>query len=260
MTRTIGRKTILEFEKVNKTFTNDGEKFSVLRDINLSIYENEIFGIIGLSGAGKSTLLRTVNRLEGIDSGNIYFQGENMQDFSEKELHKKRQKIGMIFQSFNLFLQRNVLENVIYPLQLAGVHRNEGRERAEYLLEIVGLKDRIKAFPATLSGGEKQRVAIARALANKPTLLLSDEATSSLDPNTTEEILELLQTLNQEFALSILLVTHQMEVVNRICNRVAVMNKGAIISVDKREESPAVQRHRDYLEAVRAKNPFIFAI
>ncbi len=222
---------LLSLRQVSKSFTQAGQKskLSAVDQVSLDLYPGEIVGIIGFSGAGKSTLLRMTNLLERPDQGQVIFKGQDLCALSPQELRLQRREIAMIFQDFNLFWQRSVEDNVIYPLRLAGIGRKPAQERAHYLLELVGLKDKIKARPASLSGGQKQRVAIARALANQAELLLSDEATSALDPSSKEEILQLLIDLRDQLGLSILLITHQMEVVNRICDRVALMEKGKIV-------------------------------
>lgn len=222
---------LLSLRQLSKTYTHPDQdaRFAAVDQVSLDLYPGEIVGIIGFSGAGKSTLLRMVNLLERPDQGQVVFKGQDLCQLSPQELKLQRRKIAMIFQDFNLFLQRSVEDNVIYPLRLSGTNRKAAQERAHYLLELVGLKDKIKARPASLSGGQKQRVAIARALANQADLLLSDEATSALDPSSKDEILELLIDLRSQLGLSILLITHQMEVVNQICDRVALMEKGKIV-------------------------------
>lgn len=218
-------KDFISVKNLRKSF--DG--LEVLKGINLSIQKGEMVGIIGLSGAGKSTLVRCLNRLESWDEGQIYIDGEDMGSMTEKELNRKRQKIGMIFQQFNLLSSKNVYENIALPLRYLKKSKEEIDSRVNELLEIVGLTDKIDAYPSQLSGGQKQRVAIARALANNPEILLSDEATSALDPNTTAAILQLLKKLNRELGLTIVVITHEMEVVREICNRVAVIDKGIIL-------------------------------
>ena len=193
-----------------------------------SIETVDIYGIIGMSGAGKSTLVRCMNFLEVPSEGKVLIDGKSLSEFSPKELRKEREKIGMIFQHFNLLMQKNVLENVCFPLYIQGKKKAEARAKALELLEIVGLADRAKAYPAQLSGGQKQRVAIARALASDPQILLCDEATSALDPQTTSSILELLQDINQKFGITIEIITHQMSVVREICTHVAIMKDGEV--------------------------------
>ena len=227
---------MIRFEHMTKDFINNNKNFSAVKDVSLEIKDGEIFGIIGFSGAGKSTLIRCINLLEKPTNGKVYFKGTDLTEVSEKELRKCRQNIGMIFQQFNLLSQRNVIENVIYPLEISGVKKSEAVKRATELLEIVGLSDKQKAYPVQLSGGQKQRVAIARALATNPELLLCDEATSALDPITTKSILALLQEINKKMGVTIILITHEMKVVEQICDRVAVMNKGVIEEVGEVKE------------------------
>lgn len=200
-----------------------------VKDVNLHIKRGEIHGIIGHSGAGKSTLIRCVNLLEKPSVGEVYIDGEELTSLSPEKLEKRRQSIGMIFQGFHLLKTATVYENIALPLRLIGLEKNEIKERVNRYIEIVGLTDRKKAYPAQLSGGQKQRVAIARALAQEPEILLSDEATSALDPETTTSILELLLKINEQFGITILLITHEMEVIQRICDSVSVMEKGEII-------------------------------
>lgn len=215
-------------ENVCKTFaTKDGE-VNALKNVNLSIESGDIYGIIGMSGAGKSTLVRCMNFLEVPTEGRVLIDGKSLSDFSEKELRKEREEIGMIFQHFNLLMQKSVLENVCFPLYIQGKKKGEARKRATELLGIVGLSDKANAYPAQLSGGQKQRVAIARALASDPKILLCDEATSALDPQTTSSILELLQDINKRFRITIVIITHQMSVVREICTHVAIMKEGEV--------------------------------
>ena len=194
---------MISLRNLSKTFETSEGKIEVLKNISLDINKGEIFGIIGLSGAGKSTLVRCINLLEKPTSGDIIFDGMNMRDLRPRELLKVRQSIGMVFQSFNLLSQRTALKNVCYPLEIARVSRVEAREKAVKLLELVGLSDKLNAYPSQLSGGQKQRVAIARALATEPKVLLCDEITSALDPNTTRSILELLQDINRKLGVTI---------------------------------------------------------
>ena len=193
------------------------------------VNKGDIFGIIGLSGAGKSSLIRLINRLEEPTSGKIFINGENILEFNKKQLLERRKKIGMIFQHFNLLSSRTVEENVAFALEIANWNKNEIKERVTMLLDIVGLSDKAKYYPSQLSGGQKQRVSIARALANNPDILLSDEATSALDPKTTKSILELIKKIQQKFSLTVVMITHQMEVVKEVCNRVAIMSDGRIV-------------------------------
>lgn len=215
-------------QDVSKTFETKDGSVQALKHVSLSIETGDIYGIIGMSGAGKSTLVRCMNFLEVPSEGKVLIDGKSLSEFSPKELRKEREKIGMIFQHFNLLMQKNVLENVCFPLYIQGKKKAEARVKALELLEIVGLADRAKAYPAQLSGGQKQRVAIARALASDPQILLCDEATSALDPQTTSSILELLQDINQKFGITIVIITHQMSVVREICTHVAIMKDGEV--------------------------------
>ena len=215
-------------QDVSKTFETKDGSVQALNHVSLSIETGDIYGIIGMSGAGKSTLVRCMNFLEVPSEGKVLIDGKSLSEFSPKELRKEREKIGMIFQHFNLLMQKNVLENVCFPLYIQGKKKAEARPKALELLEIVGLADRAKAYPAQLSGGQKQRVAIARALASDPQILLCDEATSALDPQTTSSILELLQDINQKFGITIVIITHQMSVVREICTHVAIMKDGEV--------------------------------
>ncbi len=219
---------MIELRNISKIY--DGPTHvEALRDINLHIEEGEIFGIIGLSGAGKSTLIRCINMLEPPTEGEVWVGGKNITAMSEKELRDERKHMGMIFQHFNLLSSRTVYDNVAFPLELAGIPKAEQRKRIEPILELVGLTDRSNNYPAQLSGGQKQRVGIARALVSEPEVLLCDEATSALDPQTTKSILELLQDINKRMHLTIVLITHEMQVIKEICNHVAVIENGRII-------------------------------
>lgn len=217
---------MITLENVNKVYSNG---LHAVRDVNLKVNEGDIFGIIGLSGAGKSSLIRLINRLEEPTSGKIFIKGENILKFDKKQLLERRKKIGMIFQHFNLLSSRTVEENVAFALEIANWNKNEIKERVAMLLDIVGLSDKAKYYPSQLSGGQKQRVSIARALANNPDILLSDEATSALDPKTTKSILELIKEIQKKFSLTVLMITHQMEVVKEVCNKVAIMSDGKIV-------------------------------
>ena len=227
---------MIEIKHLNKSFRTSGEPIVALQDINLTIEDGEIFGIIGLSGAGKSTLVRCINLLERPDSGEVILDGKNLMALSKKELLKTRQSIGMIFQGFHLLEQRTLLKNVCYPLEIAGTDKRAARERAAGLLEMVGLGNRLDAYPSQLSGGQKQRVAIARALATSPRYLLCDEATSALDPNTTQSILSLLKEINRTMGVTIIVITHEMSVIDRICDRVAVLDKSHVAEIGKVSE------------------------
>ena len=219
---------IIRLRIVGKEFKTTNGPVVALDDINLDIERGEIFGIIGLSGAGKSTLVRCINMLETPTSGQVIFEGENLAAQSDRQKRMARRSMGMIFQQFNLLAQRNILKNVCFPLEIAGVPRQEGRKRAMELLELVGLSDRAGAYPAQLSGGQKQRVAIARALATNPKVILCDEATSALDPNTTKSILALLKEINQTMGVTVIVITHEMAVIEAICDRVAIIDQSHI--------------------------------
>ena len=216
---------IIEIKHLTKTFENG---VTALRDVSLSVEEGEIFGIIGLSGAGKSTLVRCINLLERPTEGQVLLDGEELTALSTRQLSRERRRIGLIFQSFNLMMQRTVLYNVMFPLLVGGVGRRDAARRAGELLTRVGLGDRKDAYPAQLSGGMKQRVAIARALALEPRVLLCDEATSALDPQTTQSILALLKELNRELGLTIVIITHEMRVIEQVCSRVAIIENSRI--------------------------------
>lgn len=227
---------IIRVENISKTFQANNGQVEAVKNISFSIDKGDIYGIIGLSGAGKSTLVRCLNLLETPNEGNIYIDGKNLMKLSSKELRKERQDIGMIFQHFNLLMQRNVIDNICFPLEIAGVSKKEARRRALELLEIVGLSEKAKAYPAQLSGGQKQRVAIARVLANNPKILLCDEATSALDPQTTKSILNLLKEINQKFGITIVVITHEMAVIQEICSKVAVLDHGSMVETGTVEE------------------------
>ena len=241
---------MIELKHLSKTYRTQEKEIVALEDINLTINDGEIFGIIGLSGAGKSTLVRCINLLEEPTDGQVIIDGKSVTELSRRELLKLRQSIGMIFQGFNLLAQRSVLKNVCYPLEIAGVGRKEARARAMELLHLVGLADRANSYPAQLSGGQKQRVAIARALATSPKYLLCDEATSALDPNTTRSILELLREINNSLGVTIVVITHEMKVIDQICDRVAVIDHSRIAEEGKVSEvftNPKSQIARDLI-------------
>jgi D-methionine transport system ATP-binding protein len=221
--------TAIVFENVGKTYTVSGRSFEALRGVDLTIERGEIFGIVGFSGAGKSTLLRTVNTLETPTTGRVIVEGRELSALTGKALYSARQRIGMIFQQFNLLESRNVYKNIAYPLKLAKLPDAEIVDRVEELLAFVGLSDKALSYPSQLSGGQKQRVGIARALATRPEILISDEATSALDPQTTGEVLELLKRVNEEYGVTILLVTHEIDVIREIADRVAVMEEGEVV-------------------------------
>ena len=219
----------IEIRNLTKKFEVKGSIVTALDNVSLSIEKGDIYGIIGMSGAGKSTLVRSINYLERPTDGRIIIDGTDLAELSEKELRQKRRGIGMIFQGFNLLEQKSVIDNVCFPLEISGVKRRDARKRAKELLETVGLSDKEKTYPSRLSGGQKQRVAIARALATNPQILLCDEATSALDPQTTESILCLLKDINEKLAITIVIITHQMSVVTRICNNVAIIDNGVLV-------------------------------
>ncbi|HIR20205.1 MAG TPA: ATP-binding cassette domain-containing protein, partial [Candidatus Pelethomonas intestinigallinarum] len=227
---------IIKIEHLTKHFGGGRDEVAALEDINITIHSGEIFGVIGLSGAGKSTLVRCVNLLERPTAGTVWVDGREMTALSPKELREARKSIGMIFQSFNLLMQRTALENVCFPLELAGAPRKEAEARGLELLELVDLKSRAGAYPAQLSGGQKQRVAIARTLATNPKVLLCDEATSALDPTTTASILALLKDLNEKLGVTVVVITHQMSVIEEICSRVAILDGGILAEQGKVED------------------------
>lgn len=219
---------IIELKNLTKIYRVKKKEVIAIKNINLSIEEKDIFGIIGLSGAGKSTLIRCINYLEKPTEGEVIYKGTCLSSLNSKNLRNIRKEIGMIFQSFNLLEQRTVLKNVLFPLELAKMPKEVAFQRARELLQLVGLEDKEEAYPSQLSGGQKQRVAIARALANHPSVLLCDEATSALDPNTTESILTLLKRINEKFGITIVIITHEMKVIEQICNKVAIIDQSQI--------------------------------
>jgi len=218
----------IEIRGLHKIYPIPGGEVHALTNINLTIEKGDIYGIIGMSGAGKSTLIRCLNRLDTPTDGQILIDGENILAMDKKQLRATRRRMAMIFQQFNLLMQKSVARNVRYPLEIAGVPKKQANERVMELLRIVGLEDKANAFPAQLSGGQKQRVAIARALASDPEMLLCDEATSALDPMTTQSILALLQKINQELGITVVLITHEMAVIRQICNKVAILDGGLL--------------------------------
>lgn len=219
----------IEIRNLSKTFEIKGSSVIALQDIQLNIEKGDIFGIIGMSGAGKSTLVRSINFLEKPTQGQVLIDGVDLSTLSEKELRRKRSEIGMIFQNFNLLEQKNVIDNICFPLEISGVKRKEAKVRARELLKLVKLEEKEKAYPSQLSGGQKQRVAIARALATNPKILLCDEATSALDPQTTAAILKLLKEINESMGITIVIITHQMSVVTEICKKVAIIDSGRLV-------------------------------
>ena len=227
---------IIELNHLSKTFGGGESQVHALHDVSIAVKPGEIFGIIGLSGAGKSTLVRCINLLERPDEGQVLFHGKDLMTMKDKELRAQRRNITMIFQSFNLLEQRTAIDNICFPLELNGVSKKEARKRAMELLEIVGLPDKAGAYPVQLSGGQKQRIAIARALATDPEVLLCDEATSALDPQTTDSILNLLQKINRERGITVIIITHQMSVIEQICHRVAILDHGVVAEIGDVED------------------------
>ena len=253
---------------VKKYKLNNGQKLLAVNDVSLDIEQGDIYGIMGLSGAGKSTLIRLLNRLEEPTSGEILvrheivdrkkkkslgYENKNILKFNTRLLREYRKKTGMIFQHFNLLNSKNVADNIAFPLQISGWKKRDIKKRVDELLEIVGLSDKKLNYPEQLSGGQKQRVAIARALANNPQLLLSDEATSALDPRTTNSILELLKDINKKFGITIILITHQMEVIKKICNKAAIMSDGQIIEKGETKEiflNPKTELAKEFVQNI----------
>lgn len=239
---------IIRVEHVSKVFDAKSGRVDAVRDISFEIGKGDVFGIIGLSGAGKSTLVRCLNLLERPTEGKVIVNGRDLCELSNRELRQKRRNIGMIFQHFNLLMQRTVLDNVCFPMEIAGIKKREARTRALELLRTVGLEEKALAFPAQLSGGQKQRVAIARVLAADPEILLCDEATSALDPQTTKSILDLLKNINREYGITIVVITHEMRVVEEICHHVAVLDHGHLV------ESGTVEQVFSHPKTEAAKN------
>jgi len=240
--------TIIEIKSLSKTFQTKNAEIHALNDINLSIEAGDIFGIIGMSGAGKSTLVRCINMLEKPTAGTVSFDGRDLSRLSDQELREARHSMGMIFQQFNLLMQRTALGNICFPMEITGVDKASAKKRALELLELVDLSDRAKAYPSQLSGGQKQRVAIARALATNPKVLLCDEATSALDPTTTRSILTLLKDINRRLGITIVVITHEMSVIEEICNRVAIIDEskiaetGAVQDIFSKPQTAAAQK------------------
>ncbi len=220
---------MIELKHLSKSFVTADGKVEALKDVNLTIRNGEIYGIIGMSGAGKSTLVRCINMLERPTEGSVIIDDRDIGALSENELRRIRRNITMIFQGFNLLMQRTCLKNVCFPLELAGMNRAEAKKKAMELLETVGLPDKANSYPAQLSGGQKQRVAIARALATEPEVLLCDEATSALDPKTTHSILKLIREINRNFGITVIIITHQMSVIEEVCERVAILDEGVVV-------------------------------
>lgn len=220
---------MIEIKNLSKTFKTADGSLDALKNVSLTINDGDIYGVIGMSGAGKSTLVRCINMLERPTEGQILIDGVDMGALSSKQLRDARRNITMIFQGFNLLMQRNCLKNICFPLELEGMKKEDAKKRALELLEIVGLPDKAKAYPAQLSGGQQQRIAIARALATNPKVLLCDEATSALDPNTTHSILNLIRDINKKLGITVIIITHQMSVVEETCNRVAILDNGTVV-------------------------------
>ncbi len=242
---------MINIQNLSKTFHSDNGDVNALNNINLQINKGEIYGIIGLSGAGKSTLIRTMNRLEEPSSGSITIQETELTTLSSKQLRERRQKIGMIFQHFNLLSSRTVAGNIAFPLEVSKQAKVTHLDRVNELLENVGLDDKAHAYPSQLSGGQKQRVAIARALANNPDILLCDEATSALDPRTTKSILQLIKKINEETGITVVLITHEMNVIREICDRVAIIENGEIIEenvVDEVFRNPQSDTGKEFIQ------------
>lgn len=251
---------MIEIKNVKKTFSQKNNDIHALRGVDLTVNEGEIFGIIGYSGAGKSTIVRIINQLERQDEGEIKVDGIDLSKLDEKELRKNRLKIGMIFQHFNLLWSRTVQKNIEFPLEIAKMPKQQRVIRAKELIDLVGLSGRENAYPSQLSGGQKQRVGIARALANNPKILLCDEATSALDPETTDSILQLLVDINKKYNITIVLITHQMEVVQKICHRIAIMSEGKVVEVGSVKEvfkKPQHEVTRKFVQTLEDRSDLI---
>lgn len=245
---------MIQIKNVVKLFKTKKQSLKAVDQVSLTIEQGEIFGVIGYSGAGKSTLIRMLNLLEKPTEGSVYIDDVELNSLSQRELRKKRQKIGMIFQHFNLLWSRTVRENISFPLEIARVPKKEREKRVQELIDMVGLQGKEEDYPAQLSGGQKQRVGIARALANQPKVLLCDEATSALDPKTTDSILQLLQEINQQLGLTIVLITHEMHVIQKICDRVAVMENGRVVELGNTQEvfeNPEQQMTKEFVKQVQ---------
>ncbi len=227
---------MIELRQLSKTFPTSEGSFDALKDVNLTISDGDIFGVVGMSGAGKSTLVRCINLLERPSSGQVLIDGQDMTALAPKQLRQMRRSIGMIFQQFNLLMQRTCLKNICFPMEIAGMDAAQARQKGMQLLEIVGLPDKAGAYPVQLSGGQKQRIAIARALASDPKVLLCDEATSALDPTTTRSILRLIQDINRRMGITVVIITHEMAVVEEICSHVAILDHGRVMETGTVEE------------------------
>lgn len=228
--------TIISVKNLVKSFETGNGKLYAVNDISFDVNKGEIFGIIGLSGAGKSTLVRCLNLLEKPDNGQVTINGKNLLDLSEKQLRIERRKIGMVFQHFNLLMQISVLKNVMFPMEITGIKKAEARKKALEYLTIVGLQDKANAYPSQLSGGQKQRVAIARVLATNPEIILCDEATSALDPETTKSILKLIKDINKKYHITVVMITHEMAVIQEICDKCIVLENGKLVEQNNVEE------------------------
>ncbi|OED45625.1 DL-methionine transporter ATP-binding subunit [Endozoicomonas sp. (ex Bugula neritina AB1)] len=249
---------MIELKSLNKVFITGDSTVTAIDDVDLNVPEGAIYGVIGSSGAGKSTLIRCVNLLEKPSSGQVFVDGQDLTQLTEKQLREARRNIGMIFQHFNLLSSRTVFDNIALPLELAGANKNEIEEAVLPLLELTGLSDKRTSYPSQLSGGQKQRVAIARALASKPKVLLCDEATSALDPQTTRSILALLKDINRQLKITILIITHEMDVVKTICDRVAIMSYGKLIEENAVEEfflNPKTELAREFVRSAINEKP-----
>ncbi len=243
---------MIEIRNLSKTFKTADGSLDALKDVSLTINDGDIYGVIGMSGAGKSTLVRCINMLERPTEGQILIDGVDMGSLSSRQLRDARRNITMIFQGFNLLMQRNCLKNICFPLELEGMRKEDAKKRALELLDTVGLPDKAKAYPAQLSGGQQQRIAIARALATNPKVLLCDEATSALDPNTTHSILNLIRDINKKLGITVIIITHQMSVVEETCNRVAILDNGTVV---EQGEVSAVFAHPQSAAAKRLVFP-----
>ncbi len=245
---------MIKLEHLDKTFTSKNQTVKALSDINLEIQKGDIFGIIGMSGAGKSTLIRCMNFLERPTGGAVYIEGKNLADMNDAQLRKERQQVAMIFQHFNLLAQRNVRKNIAFSMEIAGMKKEDIEKRIDELLDIVDLKDRQNMYPSQLSGGQQQRVAIARALATNPKIILCDEATSALDPTTTQSILKLLREINQKFGITIVIITHEMSVVESICSHVAIIDDGRLVETGTVEKIFSQPESRTAKKLIYQKN------
>ena len=247
---------MIEIKNLSKSFQTADGTVEALKNVTITVPDGDIYGIIGMSGAGKSTLVRCINMLERPSEGTVVIDGQDIGALSDAELRKVRRNITMIFQGFNLLMQRTCLKNICFPLELAGMKKAEARKRALELLETVGLPDKANAYPAQLSGGQQQRIAIARALATNPKVLLCDEATSALDPKTTHSILELIRDINRKLGITVIIITHQMSVVEEVCNHVAILDDGVVVEEGAPADvidNPKNERTRSFLQKLNDK-------